>query len=191
MRKLFFGLIALCLCLAALSTVPVHAQMPVEQLAAESEAYVKSTVRKEPSRPETIVARVEEACALLAKEGQAAFPRFKGQGSPFLFEGTYIWVHTLKETRMLMHPIKYRMEGNELANLKDEKGKPFFQVMNGLAREEGQGWVEYFWPVPGSKEIARKVSFVKRCTMADGVEVVIGAGIYNGDPEAIARLDIH
>ena len=191
MQKLSCVLIALCLCLSGLAAVPAHSQVPAEQLAAESEAYVMSTVRKEPSKPETIVAKVEEACALLAREGPAAFPRFKGQDSPFLFEGTYLWVHTLKETRMLMHPIKYRMEGNELASLKDEKGKPFFQVMNALAKEQGQGWVEYFWPVPGSKEIARKVSYVKRCTMADGVEVVIGAGIYNGEPEAIRRLEIH
>ena len=130
-------------------------------------------------------------CALLAKEGPAAFPRFKGKESPFLFDGVYLWVHTLNETRMLMHPIKYRMEGKQLGELKDERGKLFFQVMNRLAREQGQGWVEYFWPVPGSKEVARKLSLVKRCTMADGVEVVIGAGIYNVDPEAAGRLEVH
>ena len=92
---------------------------------------------------------------------------------------------------MLMHPIKYKMEGRELADLKDEKGKPFFVAMNDLARTEGQGWVGYHWPVPGSKEIAHKVSYVKKCTMADGVEVVVGAGIYHLDPADIARLDIH
>jgi hypothetical protein len=45
--------------------------------------------------------------------------------------------------------------------------------------------------VPGSKEIAHKVSYVKKCTMADGVEVVVGAGIYHLDPADIDRLDIH
>ena len=175
----------------ALATAHCTAGTTAEQLAAESEAYVKTTVRSSPSRPETIADKVEEACALLAREGAAAFPRFKGKGSPFLFEGTYIWVHTLDETRMLMHPIKYKMEGRELADLKDEKGKPFFVAMNDLARTEGQGWVGYHWPVPGSKEIAHKVSYVKKCTMADGVEVVVGAGIYHLDPADIARLDIH
>jgi hypothetical protein len=31
---------------------------------------------------------------------------------------------------------------------------------------------------------------VKKCTMSDGTDVVIGAGIYNGDPAEIAKLDI-
>jgi hypothetical protein len=169
---------------------PAFAAMSPEELAVESEAYVKTTVKSTPTMPETIVAKVDEACALLAKEGQAAFPKFKGKGSPFLFEGTYIWVHTLKETKMLMHPIKFKMEGNELIGLKDEKGKRFFVAMNNLVNEKGQGWVEYFWPVPGSKEIVRKVSFVKKATLPDGTEVVVGCGIYNGDAAAIAKLDI-
>jgi signal transduction histidine kinase len=62
--------------------------------------------------------------------------------------------------------------------------------MNNLVNEKGQGWVEYFWPVPGSKEIVRKVSFVKKATLPDGTEVVVGCGIYNGDAAAIAKLDI-
>ena len=166
------------------------AEVSPEELAVESEAYVKTTVKTTPTMPETIMAKVDEACALLAKEGQAAFPKFKGKGSPFLFEGTYIWIHTLKETKMLMHPIKFKMEGNELIGLKDEKGKRFFVAMNNLVNEKGQGWVEYFWPVPGSKDIVRKVSYVKKATLPDGTEVVVGCGIYNGDAAAIAKLDI-
>lgn len=188
MKKIVNTLVCALLC--TLLTVPCLAETTPEQLAAESEAYVNSTAKETPTSPETIVAKVEEACALLQKEGPAAFPKFKGKGSPFLFEGTYIWIHSLKETRMLMHPIKFKMEGNELIGLKDEKGKRFFVAMNNVANEAGQGWVEYHWPVPGTKDIVRKVSFVKKCTMADGVDVVIGCGIYNGDPAAMAKLDI-
>jgi methyl-accepting chemotaxis protein len=177
--------------LFTLLAVPAFAEMSPEQLAAESEAYVKTTAKDTPTKPATIVAKVEEACALLAKEGPAAFPKFKGKGSSFLFEGTYVWIHNLKDTKMLMHPIKYKMEGNDLIGLKDEKGKRFFVAMNNVANEKGQGWVEYFWPVPATKEIVRKVSFIKKCTMADGTDVAIGAGIYNGDPAEIAKLEIN
>lgn len=185
-----FVLVFLALC-GLVAAAPVLAEDAAERLAAESEAHVKATVRPEPTDPAVLVAKVEEACALLATEGPAAFPRFKGANSPFLFAGSYLWVHTLAESRMLMHPIKHRMEGQEFAHLKDERGKPFFEVMNEMVRRQGQGWVAYYWPVPGSKTVARKVSFVKRCTMADGVEVVIGAGLHNGDPAAIGRLEIH
>ncbi len=176
--------------LFTLLALPALADPSPDELTAESEAYVKTTAKDTPTMPEVIVAKVNEACALLQKEGPAAFPKFKGKGSPFLYEGTYIWIHSLKETRMLMHPIKFRMEGKELIGLKDEKGKRFFVAMNNVANEQGQGWVEYFWPVPGAKDIVRKVSYVKKCTMADGVDVVIGSGIYNGDPAAMAKLDI-
>jgi len=179
-----------CTLFLALLAAPVFAETSPEQLAAESEAYVKSTAKETPTAPDTIVAKVDEACQLLKKEGPAAFPKFKGKGSPFLFEGTYIWIHSLKETKMLVHPIKFKMEGNELIGLKDEKGKRFFVAMNNVANETGQGWVEYYWPVPGTKDIVRKVSYVKKCTMADNVDVVIGCGIYNGDPAAMAKLEI-
>lgn len=187
MKKIVNTLVAAVL--LSLLAIPVFAATP-EELAVESEAYVKTTEKTTPTQPAAIVAKVEEACALLTKEGPAAFPKFKGKGSAFLFEGTYIWIHSLKETKMLMHPIKFKMEGNELIGLKDEKGKRFFVAMNNVSNEKGAGWVEYFWPVPGSKDIVRKVSYVKKCTMSDGVDVVIGAGIYNGDPAEMAKLEI-
>ncbi|MDD2467547.1 MAG: cache domain-containing protein [Desulfobulbus sp.] len=188
MKKIVSTLV--CTLFLALIAAPGFAETSPEQLAAESEAYVKTTTKETPTTPETIVAKVDEACNLLKVEGPAAFPKFKGKGSPFLFEGTYIWIHSLKETKMLMHPIKFKMEGKELIGLKDQKGKRFFVSMNNVVNEAGQGWVEYFWPIPGSKDIVRKVSYVKKCTMPDNVDVVIGCGLYNGDPAAMAKLDI-
>jgi len=171
--------------------VPVLAEISPEDLAKESEAYTNSTAKTTPTKPETIVAKVDEACALLSKEGTAAFPKFKGKNSPFLYEGTYIWVHSLKEGTMLMHPIKFKMEGKELIGLKDKDGKRFFVTMNDLAASNGQGWVEYMWPTPGTNEVVRKVSYVKKTTFPDGTEVVVGSGIYNGDEAAMAKLEIH
>jgi hypothetical protein len=170
---------------------PALADPTPEELAAESEAYAKSTSKETPTMPDAIVAKVNEASALLSAEGQAAFPKFKGKGSPFLFEGTYIWIHALKDGTMLMHPIKYKMEGKNFIGLKDKDGKRFFVTMNNLAGEKGQAWVEYMWPVPGTNEVVRKVSFVKKCTLPDGTDVVIGSGIYNGNEDAMAKLEIH
>jgi hypothetical protein len=171
-------------------TLPAFADMSPDELAAESEAYTKTTAKTTPTKPETIVAKVDEACALLSAEGQAAFPKFKGKDSPFLYEGTYIWVHSLKEGVMLMHPIKNKMEGNNLIGLKDKNGKRFFVTMNDLAEKAGEGWVEYMWPTPGTNEVVRKVSYIKKCTLPDATDVVIGSGIYNGDEAAMAKLEI-
>ncbi|MCP4339863.1 MAG: hypothetical protein GY799_13475 [Desulfobulbaceae bacterium] len=187
--KIFTNLLIMLSFLSCL-VVSASAEMTPEQLAADSEAYTKSTAKASPTLPDTIVSKVEEACTLLSAEGEAAYPKFKGNGSPFLYEGTYIWIHALQDGTMFMHPIKYKMEGKNLIGLKDKNGKRFFVIMNNLATEKGQGWVEYLWPIPGTKKATRKVSFVKKCTYPDGTEVVIGSGIYNGDADAIAKLEI-
>ncbi len=180
----------LAMSIVSLLALPALAAMSPEELAAESEAYVKTTAKTTPTKPETIIAKVDEACALVAKEGQAAFPKFKGKDSPFLYEGTYIWIHGLKDSVMLMHPIKNKMETTQLVGLKDKNGKRFFVTMNDVTAGAGQGWVEYMWPTPGTNEVVRKVSYVKKCTLPDATDVVIGSGIYNGDEAAMAKLDI-
>lgn len=167
------------------------AETDAAALAAESEAYCASTIPAQPTPPDKIISKVNEACALLEKDGPAAFPKFQGKGSPFIYEGTYIWIHTLGDSEMLVHPIKYKMVGNKLIGLKDTKGKRFFVVMNDLVKEKGAGWVEYYWPKPGSTESVRKISYVKKCKMANGVEVVVGSGIYNASEADLAKLELH
>lgn len=164
---------------------------PAAALAAESEAYAISTLNKErPTPPAVIIAKVNEACALLQKEGLAAFPKFSGKDSAFIYEGTYVWVHQLKDSKMLMHPIKYKMVGNNLVGLKDAKGKRLFVVMNDLVSEKGEGWVEYYWPKPGSNDSVRKISFVKKGTLPDGTDVVVGSGLVNFSDADVSKLDL-
>jgi signal transduction histidine kinase len=166
-------------------------QDPAATLAQQSEAYCNSTVNDRSTDPKLVMGKVDEAVALLQAEGTAAFPKFQGTGSPFLFEGTYIWVHSLDDCVMLMHPIKYKLVGQNLISMKDTAGKRFFTTMNKVVREQGAGWVEYQWPKPGSDEIMRKVSYVKGCKTADGVNVVVGCGLYKVDKVATAGLSIN
>ena len=191
MKKALFFLIATVAVMTAV--LPARAgDDATAALAAESETFCASTVNKaQPTAPAVIIAKVNEACALLEKEGASAFPKFSGKGSAFLYEGTYVWVHTLTEAKMLMHPIKYKMVGNSLIGLKDAKGKRFFVVMNDLAREKGEGWVEYYWPKPGTEESVRKISFIKKGKLADGTEVVVGSGLVNFSEAEVAKLELH
>jgi cytochrome c len=156
-------------------------------LARESEAYCASTAREKPT-VQIIVDKVEQAVALLEKEGAAAFPKFQGKGSEFIFNGTYIWVHSA-DGRMLMHPIKADLVGGNVFRIKDVHGKPFFREMNEKVEKEGCGWVEYRWPKPGEKRIAVKASYVHGAIM-DGKKVVVGCGVYDltqKDAEAASR----
>lgn len=167
-------------------------ESPAAALAAESAAVCAGTADKaHPTPPQTVIAKVNDACALIEKEGSAAFPKFSGKGSAFLYEGTYVWIHTLTDAKMLVHPIKYKMVGHDLVSVKDARGKRFFVVMNDLVADKGQGWVEYYWPAPGSDEPVRKISFVKKCRLPDGVEVVVGSGLVNFSDADVAKLDLH
>ncbi len=156
-----------------------------EALAKESEEFAAST-EKDKVTAEIIRAKVEEGCALLQAEGLPALAKFKGKGSAFIFSGTYIWIHDMNG-KMIMHPIKFKMEGKELINLKDTQGKLFFAEMNKLAGEKGAGWVDYMWPKPGEKEGSKKISYVKLCKVGDQ-DLVLGCGVYDLPDEEIAKM---
>ncbi len=177
-------LIVLCAALA-LPVAVVTAQPDPDALAGESEAACVASASTKPT-PQMIVDKVNKAGDLLQKEGKAAFPKFKGKDSEFIFAGTYIWVHDLSGT-MRMHPIKYKMEGRNYIDLKDPNGKLFFTVMNEVAKSKGSGWVEYMWPKPGEKKASLKVSYVKLCKV-DGEDMVIGCGVYDMSPDDIKKL---
>ncbi len=148
-----------------------------EALAKESEDYCASTASTKPT-PEMIMSKVAEGAALIAKEGTAAFSKFKGKDSPFLFAGTYIWIHD-GACKMRMHPIKWKMEGNDYIGLKDVNGKRFFAEMNDCVHAKGACWVDYMWPKPGEKTPSRKISYVKLAKTPEGEDMILGCGIYD------------
>jgi cytochrome c len=124
-----------------------------------------------------VIAKVNQACALLEKEGKAAFPKFKGKNSKFIYAGTFIWVHDLKGI-VRMHPIRSDLEGKDQLDWKDSQGKRVFFAFNQMAQGKGAGWVDYWWPKPGEKNPSRTVSYVKLCKI-DGEDMVVGSGIYD------------
>ncbi|MEM5786747.1 MAG: cache domain-containing protein [Syntrophobacteraceae bacterium] len=167
--------IALCMSLAFGASIAI-AQMSPEELAKESEAFCATTASTKPT-PGLIVEKVEKAAALVQKDGKNAFSKFKGKDSEFIFAGTYIWIHDGSGT-MMMHPIKYKMEGQNYIDLKDTNGKLFFTSMNEIAKAKGSGWVDYMWPKPGEKSLSQKVSYVKLVKVG-GEDLILGCGVYD------------
>lgn len=97
----------------------------------------------------------------------------------------YFWINDLAP-KMIMHPYKPELDGKDLSDIKDPKGKALFVEMANLCKEKGEGFVDYFWPKPGEKEPVAKVSFVK---LYKPWGWVIGSGIYVDDVTAsIARI---
>jgi signal transduction histidine kinase len=145
-------------------------------LAKDSADACAATAKDKPTATQ-IVEKVKAAADLLTKEGEKAYPKFKGKDSEYIFGGTYIWVHSADGV-MLMHPIKPSMVGSNVMTIKDKDGKLFFEEMNKVADASGEGWVEYKWPKPGAEDGAIKVSYVRTATV-DGKKVIVGCGVYD------------
>lgn len=96
------------------------------------------------------------------------------------FEGeNYFWINDLSAT-IVMHPIKPELEGRDGSDMRDPDGKALFQDFNRVAKNTGEGFVEYKWPKPGQGESVQKISFVK---LLPEWGYVIGAGLYIDDIE--------
>lgn len=177
MRQHLLAILA-CVPLTLVAAEPAPELMALAQ---ESEAKCMATAKDAPT-PQQIVDKVKEAAALVAKDGKAAFAKFRGKDSPFIFGGTYIWIHD-RDGVMLMHPVKPKMETRPLLGLKDANGKAFFVDMNSVAAAGG-GWVDYLWPKPGEKEPSLKVSYVAEAKHGDQV-FIIGCGVYDLSVEQV------
>ncbi len=87
----------------------------------------------------------------------------------------YFWVQDT-DIKMVMHPIKPSLNDKELKDIKDADGLNLFVAMNDVIRENnGAGFVNYMWPMPGQDEPAPKLSYVKQIV---GTNLIVGTGIY-------------
>jgi methyl-accepting chemotaxis protein len=91
------------------------------------------------------------------------------------------------DTKMVMHPIKPEMDGQDLKDYADPKGKKLFAEMVRVANDKGEGFVDYMWPKPGKEEPVSKLSFIK---LFKEWNWIVGTGIYVDDiDEALAKQE--
>jgi methyl-accepting chemotaxis protein len=92
----------------------------------------------------------------------------------------YFWINDMTPT-VVMHPINQKLDGKEVGDMKDPSGFALFRGFVDEVKRNGQGFVPYLWPKPGSAEPVEKLSYVK------GFQPwgwVIGSGIYIDDLNA-------
>lgn len=86
----------------------------------------------------------------------------------------YIWINDM-HPRMVMHPVRPELNGQDLSANKDPNGLPLFMEFVRIVKTQGAGFVPYMWPKAGSDIPVEKTSYVK------GFEPwgwVIGSGVY-------------
>ncbi len=92
----------------------------------------------------------------------------------------YFWVNDM-QPRMVMHPIKPEMNGNDLSTYKDPNGKTLFVDFVNVVKKDGAGFVSYEWPKPGFDRPQPKLSYVVGFAPWGWV---IGTGVYIDDLSA-------
>ncbi len=89
----------------------------------------------------------------------------------------YFWINDM-HPRMVMHPYKPKLDGQDLSNFKDPLGKRLFVEMVKVVKKSGQGFVDYYWPKYGAKKPVPKISFVK---LFKPFQWIVGSGVYLED----------
>ena len=97
----------------------------------------------------------------------------------------YFWINDT-DAVIVMHPIKPQLNGKDLVNYKDKGGKLIFKEFAAVAKDKGEGFVDYVWPKPGFEAPQAKVSFVK---LFKEYNWVIGTGEYVADISTKIKIE--
>ncbi len=89
----------------------------------------------------------------------------------------YFWINDL-DAVIVMHPIKPELDGKSVYDMKDPNGKYLFREFVRVAKEKGEGFVDYEWPRPGSARPVAKASYV---ILYQPWGWVVGSGVYIDD----------
>jgi len=99
----------------------------------------------------------------------------------------YFWINDMQH-RVVMHPIKPQLNGKDMSNKTDAKGKHHWREMVSTVKTQGAGFIEYYFQNPAKDtNQRRKISYVK------GFQPwgwVVGSGIYLDDLEATVLATI-
>ncbi|WP_305064726.1 cache domain-containing protein [Methanococcoides sp.] len=132
------------------------------------------------SQREFTVSQVNLAVELIEEEGEQAFPQFREKNGQWFHDDFYIFVWRNDGIRMV-YPPNVSREGQDTSNLEDFNGKPTGQLFIDIAQsEEGEGWIDYYWPKPDETEPSNKYTFIKAASF-DNQTYLVGSGFYVND----------
>jgi methyl-accepting chemotaxis protein len=93
-------------------------------------------------------------------------------------QSEYFWINNM-EPRMIMHPTKSELEGQDLTDYLDIQGKAMFMEFVDICNQDKGGYSTYYWQYKLDKNrIEPKLSYVK---LFEPWDWVIGTGVYTVD----------
>jgi signal transduction histidine kinase len=119
---------------------------------------------------------VNRAAALIAERGKDAFGELRDKTGPFVFMDTYVFVDSIDGTE-LVNAAQPSLEGRNLRDVKDLRGKAVVKDEIAVAVRDGSAWLECYWYKPGDNVPALKQTFV-RAVESGKERYVVGSGFY-------------
>lgn len=143
----------------------------------------------EQPRVAALVSLVNEAAALVEREGEKAFETFHRPGKWLDPEsGTYIFVFDMAGNQVV-NAAFHSVEGINRLDWKDAWGKPVFRLAIDKLSPKQENlvhwWVHYLWPKPGAVRPSWKSTYLARATAPSGTLYAVAAGIYDAPPERL------
>jgi len=139
--------------------------------------FLAATAFADKATKDEVIAKVKEASTMITSEGQdAAFKEINNKKGKFVWKDTYVFVIDLEGT-MLARAFRQQGIGMNLMDWKDKSDSPRYPIkeMVDLAKDKGEGWVEYMYPKPKEEAPSKKISYIYR---VPGKNLFVGAGIY-------------
>jgi signal transduction histidine kinase len=122
---------------------------------------------------------VNRAAALVEKQGASSFAQLRDKTGPFYFLDTYVFVDDEHGVE-LVNPAYPSLEGNNMMEERDLKGKRMVRDYLDAARRHGHAWVDYYWYRPGNNAQAVKHTYVREVRFGQQ-RYVVGAGYFDPD----------
>ncbi|MFW6415046.1 MAG: methyl-accepting chemotaxis protein [Thermodesulfobacteriota bacterium] len=90
----------------------------------------------------------------------------------------YFWIND-KQPKMIMHPYKTELNGEDLSEVQDAEGKYLFNSFVEVVKEQGAGFVEYHWQYyDDADRVEPKLSYVREF---EPWGWILGTGVYVND----------
>jgi len=151
------------LCIAMLLLVPFSSPASANDL--------KATVSE-------CIEMSKQAAEMILQDKDAALVEISKRDGKFVWKDSYVFAMNLKG-KMLAHPMMPGLtKMKSLLSTPDKNTKEpkmLFVDFVVVAGTQGEGWVEYMWPKPGSTSPVVKETYIYR---VPGTSMFVGAGIY-------------
>lgn len=132
---------------------------------------------------EEVIALVKQTKMDIEKNAFQTFARINRAEHPYKNENNpslYIFVFDTDLT-VVAHAIKTKVIGKNVKGKPDIKGKKFRDEMLVKAQKDGNGWVDYYFSNPKTKQVAHKIAYIELANGSDGKKYIVGSGKYFDD----------